>query len=279
MNYLNKQSQELYRKADDLLCTLLAKLDCDQMLDNKSDPERGYKAATLFFLTKAVKSYRAIQLLCSAGFFQDAAVLSRTLFEIFLQVSYMAGNPVERAALFVKHVLVEKYFLYLKLKKYPDLVSDIEKREGDLEKLTVQFKELEEQYNRGKGWWGKELRWLAENMESDDNQAEKNYLRLYPLYSDLVHSTSSAVKYYIFETTERTAIDSGPSMSGEKLAAFPIATLSVLLTAHYTAAAWELADILTEALVLANENRNVHSRFQIKIAKSQASTGLKNPLP
>jgi hypothetical protein len=55
MSYLNKQSQELYRKADDLLGTLLAKLDCDQMLDNKSDPEREYKAATLFFLTKAVK--------------------------------------------------------------------------------------------------------------------------------------------------------------------------------------------------------------------------------
>jgi uncharacterized protein DUF5677 len=251
--YLNNDFQELFRKADDLLGALLATLDCDKMLDNTSDPERNYKAATIFFLTKGVKSYRAVHLLCSTGFFQDAAVLSRTIFEIFLQIAYMAGNPKERAPLFIKHDLVGRYFLYLKLKKYPDLVSDIEKRSAELEQLTVQFKELEEQYNKGKGWWGKDLRWLAETAESDDNRAEKSYLRLYPLYSDLVHSTSSAVKYYISEPAGRVVIDAGPSLSAEKLAAFPTATGAVLLIAYYAAAAWEIADSMTEALALAND--------------------------
>lgn len=251
--YLNKDFQELFRKADELVSALLAKLDCDKMLDNKSDPEQEYKAATLFFLTKAVKSYRAVHLLCSAGFFQDAAVLSRSIFEIFLQIAYMAGNPVERAPLFIKHDLVGRYFLYLKLKKYPDLVSDIEKHEAELEQLTAQFKELEDQYNKGKGWWGKELRWLAETLESNNNQAEKSYLRLYPLYSDLVHSTSSAMKYYILETAGRTVIDAAPSFSGEKLAAFPTATGPVLLIAYYAAAAWEIADSMAEAMALAND--------------------------
>ncbi len=251
--YLNNEFQELFRKADDLLGALLAKLDCDKMLENKSDPEREYKAATIFFLTKAVKSYRAVHLLCSAGFFQDAAVLSRTIFEIFFHIAYMAGNPKERAPLFIKHDLVGRYFLYLKLKKYPDLVSAIEKRSAELEQLTAQFKELEDQYNRGKGWWGKDLRWLAETVESEDNRAEKSYLRLYPLYSDLVHSTSSAVKYYISEPAGRVVIDAGPSLSCEKLAAFPTATGAVLLIAHYAAAAWEIADSMTEALALAND--------------------------
>jgi hypothetical protein len=113
MSYLNEECQELYRKTADLLGALVAKLHCDQMLDNESDPEREYKAATHFFLTKAVKSYPAIRLLCAAGFFRDAAVLSRTIFEIFLQISYMADNPVERAQLFLKHVLVARYVLYL----------------------------------------------------------------------------------------------------------------------------------------------------------------------
>jgi hypothetical protein len=200
-------SLKQYRKADALLRALLAKLDCDQMLGNEPDPERAYKAATLFFLAKAFKSYQAVHLLCSAGFFQDGAVLSRTIFEIFLQVSYMAGNPVERAPLFIKHDLVGRYFLYLKLKKYPDLVSDIEKRKENLEQLATQFKELEDQYHKGKGWWGNDLRWLAERVESDDNEAEKNYLRLYPLYSDLVHSTSSSVKHYIFTIAGRSTVD------------------------------------------------------------------------
>jgi hypothetical protein len=138
--YLNNEFQELFRKANDLLGALLAQLDCDKMLDNKSDPERQYKAATIFFLIKAIKSYRAVHLLCSAGFFQDAAVLSRTIFEIFLQIAYMSGNPEDRAPLFIKHDLVGRYFLYLKLKKYPDLVNDIEKHRAELEKLTNQLR-------------------------------------------------------------------------------------------------------------------------------------------
>jgi hypothetical protein len=246
-------SLKQYRKADALLRALLAKLDCDQMLGNEPDPERAYKAATLFFLAKAFKSYQAVHLLCSAGFFQDGAVLSRTIFEIFLQVSYMAGNPVERAPLFIKHDLVGRYFLYLKLKKYPDLVSDIEKRKENLEQLATQFKELEDQYHKGKGWWGNDLRWLAERVESDDNEAEKNYLRLYPLYSDLVHSTSSSVKHYIFTIAGRSTVDSAPSTCGEKLAAFPMATSSALLTGYYAAAAWEFAEVMAEALALAKE--------------------------
>jgi hypothetical protein len=112
----------------------------------------------------------------------------------FPQVSYMAGNPVERASLFIKHDLVGRYFLYQRFKKYPDLVSDIEKRKEDLQLLIAQAEELEDQYCKGKGWWGNDLRWVAERVESDDNQAEQNYLRRYPLYSDLVHSTSSAMK-------------------------------------------------------------------------------------
>ena len=109
--YLNNEFQELFHKADALLGALFAKLDCDKMLDNKSDTEREYKDATLFFLAKAIKSYRAVHLLCSSGFFQDAAVLSRTIFEIYLQVAYMAGNHLERAPLFIKHDLVERVVL------------------------------------------------------------------------------------------------------------------------------------------------------------------------
>lgn len=256
MIYVNDDFCEIYGKAEGLIGGLLAKLDCDQMLSNESDPERMYKGATLFFLTKAFKSYKAVHLLCSAGFFQDAAVLSRTIFEIYLQMSYMAGNPVERAPLFIKHDLVGRYFLYLKLKKYPNLVSDIEKRKENLEQLTIQFKELEDQYRKGQGWWGSDLRWLAERIESDDEEAEKSYLRLYPLYSDLVHSTSSSVKYYIFTTAGRSAIDSGPSACGEKLAAFPMATSSVLLTGYYAAAAWEFGDDMARTLAFARELAN-----------------------
>ena len=54
----------------------------------------------------------------------------------------MASNPVERASLFIKHDLVGRYFLYQRFKKYPDLVSDIEKRKEDLQLLIAQAEEL-----------------------------------------------------------------------------------------------------------------------------------------
>jgi hypothetical protein len=71
--------------------------------------------------------------------------------------------------------------------------------------------------------------------------------------SNLVHSTSSSIKHYISTIAGRSTIDSGPSVCGEKLAAFLMATSSVLLTGYYTAAAWEFADTMAEALALAKE--------------------------
>ena len=70
-------------------------------------------------------------------------------------------------------------------------MTDIE-TQRDLAQLTAQFKELEDQYNKGKGWWGKDLRWLAHTV--GDGQS---YFRLYPLFSALVHSTIIGDKYYI----------------------------------------------------------------------------------
>jgi hypothetical protein len=154
--------------------------------------------------------------------------------------------------LFKNHDIVERYFRYLKLSKYPDLVDSVEKDQEDLEKLKARGKELEEEYRRNRGWWGADLRWLAEHVQSDNNTAEHNYLKVYPLFSDLIHSTSPSVKYYIFDENG-IQTDYEPSRRCEKLAGFPVATTTVLLTAHVAAAAWELENEARQLFELAKE--------------------------
>lgn len=203
-----------------------------------SDVAYSYKGHMLFFLAKAFKTYEAIHLLSAAGYFQDAAVLTRTVFEITLQSSWMALDPIKRGDLFAKHDPVDRYYLYQKLSKYPDLVEGIEKRQEELARLQAVFDELSEAFQKGKGWWGNDLRWLARELGM-----EKAYLRVYPLYSPLVHSTSTSVKYYLTQDDQGIHIDISASDAGQKLAAFEVATGLLLIIAGQAAAAWGLSDL------------------------------------
>jgi hypothetical protein len=212
-----------------------------------SSPEFGRKTSTAFFLAKAFKTYRAIKVLVEHQYHQDAAVLARTIYEILLQILYVSG-AVERGELFLKHDPVDRYYLYLKLSKYPDLVEGIANRVAELEKLKGQFDDLESDYRKNKGWWGSDLRSLAESLGG-----EKDYLRVYPLYSALVHSTSTSVKHYVQEIDHRLELDIGPSELGRSLAGFEIATGFVLLVAHATSAAWDLAASAAELLAEAQK--------------------------
>jgi hypothetical protein len=252
MNNLPEKNQEMFHRVVQLIGPTLAKMTPQTIPDDQFNVEWPYKASFLFFTAKAFKSYQAIYTLCSNGFFQDAAILHRTIFEIFLQALYMAEDHIRRAELFKNHDIAERYFRYLKLSKFPDLVSSIERQESALEELKSQFSEIEEEYKKNKGWWGSDLRWLAEHVQSDDHAAEKNYLKLYPLFSELVHSTSPSVKYYI-SNENAFHVDYGPSQAYERLASFPVATTTVLLTVHVAASAWGLAEEARSLYELAKE--------------------------
>jgi hypothetical protein len=238
-------SKDLFNSTHRLIDGLLAEIKPKLAILDASSPEYGRKTSTAFFLAKAFKTYLAINLLVEHKYHQDAAILARTIFEVLLQTLYVTGSA-ERGELFLKHDPVDRYYYYMKLAKHPDLVEGIVNRAAELEALKGQFDEFEADYVKNKGWWGSDLRSLAENLGS-----EKDYLRVYPLYSTLVHSTSTSVKHYVQEIDHRLELDIGPSELGRSLGGFEVATGFVLLVAHSTAAAWDLAhsaaELLTEA--------------------------------
>jgi hypothetical protein len=240
-------SKDFFNVTERLIGGLLAEIKPELATLDAASPEYGRKTSTAFFLAKAFKTYKAINLLVEHNYHQDAALLARTIFEILLQIRYVS-DAAERGERFLKHDPVDRYYFYMKLSKFPDLVKGIANRGAELEALKDQFDELEADYAKNKGWWGSDLRSLAESLG-----CEKDYLRVYPLYSTLVHSTSTSVKHYVQAIDHRLELDVGPSGLGRSLAGFEIATGFVLLVAHVTAAAWGLADSAAELLAEAQK--------------------------
>ena len=117
-------SKDFFNITARLIDRLLADIKPKLATLDASSPEYGRKTSTAFFLAKAFKNYLAINLLDEHQYHQDAAVLARTIYEILLQVLYVSGTA-ERGELFLKHDPVDRYYLYMKLSKYPDVVDGI----------------------------------------------------------------------------------------------------------------------------------------------------------
>lgn len=85
-----------------------------------------HKRIFIFFLTRSIKSYRAIKTLCKEGFGQDISTLLRSLLESLISVQYILSDPKDadnKAIRFVDY----KWIIF---KRY---ISNI--REIDTEKI------------------------------------------------------------------------------------------------------------------------------------------------
>jgi len=175
-----------------------------------------YKGAMLFFFSKAYKSYQAIKTLWENGFAEDAFVLARTIFEIALQARYMTKEPRTRARLFFEHDPVERYRYYEGLKKLGDteLIQTIESRTEELSELKQQHDILKDKYPKGKGWWGKTIRQLA---EQSGREMERRYIAIYWMQSNFVHSGVSSAKVYIVEKDKNMLVNLYPSGAGDPM--------------------------------------------------------------
>ncbi|HEX4201434.1 MAG TPA: DUF5677 domain-containing protein [Chthoniobacterales bacterium] len=66
---------------------------------SESDCETAaYQGVVHFFFCKAYKTHQAFALMCEGGFCEDAEILSRTIFEVWMQVQYMSTDPKKARA-------------------------------------------------------------------------------------------------------------------------------------------------------------------------------------
>lgn len=212
--------EEIFR----LTATLARKVRRD--ISGKVENEA--KLVITFWFAKAAKSLGAALALWNSGFWQDAAVIGRTVLEIALQARYLGERPNERASEFLGHIKAQQYKLFVGMKEHAD--DEIKRSIVEhLEKLTA-----DSALSRNwKNWWGKDDSFLdlAKALE-----AEGVYRSQYVPLSYLVHSTPSALPYYVIADCEGLNIDWS--------AAVPNATIYQVAETFMAAAPAGLLDVI-----------------------------------
>jgi hypothetical protein len=185
------------------------------------------KRVVAYWFSKAAKSFAAAVLLWNQGYWQDAAVLARTILEVSLQSLLFRKEPEKFAPQFFKHAEVQKHRLFADMDKHAE--GEIKAGIASyFERLGLNPSDIE----KWKNWWGKDgTIWdLAKEIE-----ARQTYQVQYPALSFLVHGAPSAFSYYVLKTGPREYIDwdweaGAPSASTYSLAEtmFSAAPLSLL---------------------------------------------------
>ncbi len=171
-----------------------------------AESDRGafdYCMITFFFFCKTYKTYQAIRELCREGFAEDALVLGRTIFEIYLQAEWMSQSPQDRAKDFMTYESIKRYDSYLKLKEYdPEFAALLDEHPDALAELRdahdLHAHQFSKNDRRGRrrivdNWWKQSIFWLA----SKKPELEKDYVQTYSLQSGIVHSSPTCVNEYL----------------------------------------------------------------------------------
>jgi hypothetical protein len=192
--------------------------------------DRRYHKVVFFFFCKAYKTFQAFGTLCKAGFIEDAEVLARTIFELFLQANWLEADPNTNARLFFEHAPVKEYVSYLRLKRCEN--SPTIKRVVELLESKKQEKlaEAEKRYDASHAqflkpgvkvakrpddisdnWWNGSVHWLAVKLKIEDQ-----YAFVYASQSDLVHTGSKVILQYLKPTEDGIVANCYPT-PGEEL--------------------------------------------------------------
>jgi hypothetical protein len=101
---LAQQFNDLFSRSERVHNAAVELLTRGKFVVSKRNPGRGVLTLIASLLTKALKTFRGIQILAEAGLGQDASVLARQLFETAVAVKFIlkAETPL-RAAMFAAH--------------------------------------------------------------------------------------------------------------------------------------------------------------------------------
>jgi hypothetical protein len=174
---LSTASQALNRLGDEIRTNILEK------------PLPPIHAPLVFFFARGFMTFQATALLWQAGFWQDAAVLSRSLREASYQARWTAKRGDEASNLFfVDHERNRRKVMEtLSQAAPPEIKAQAQKVVADMEPSP----EVEPWW---RNWWGrnKSLSWLAGQIGAGDA-----YLTEYAMLSAFTHSSPAIFSHYL----------------------------------------------------------------------------------
>jgi hypothetical protein len=164
-------------------------------LGGKDEAERYHKGIALYFLVKAQKTFESIKLLCLNGFADDASILTRSLFEMVIDLLYVDQERGARARLYCEYEIIQKIKLHEKLKKNEDSWSKRileSKNESQLEEALKEYERVKKNYPEPDKWSGKSKKKMAKDIGM-----EWQYEFVYHILSGIAHTGPNAVSHYM----------------------------------------------------------------------------------
>lgn len=175
----------------------------------------------LFFVTRSLKSYSAIYLLCQGGYGQDVATILRSLLENLISAKYIVRDPRfadQMASRFVEYkwVIFKRHLAEEEL----NLVNDsAEARNDFLEKkntVLAKVAEFKRKYNIVSDkalltWSGRSIRDMAKLI---DHKLLEEYDSTFRLCSRFSHPSIIGDKSYLIHGDGELIFSVNPSMDG-----------------------------------------------------------------
>ncbi len=192
-NKIFTQNKELFDLAKKVKADSFLFLENFEARNVKLDDLAPYQRIFLFFLTKAIKTYSAICILCQEGYGQDACVLLRSLLESLISVKYMLldlDSADEKALRFVEYkwVILKRYLSETKNGLENEQKDDLYSKK----KLIIdKFNEYKRKYNIVSdrallSWSGKTIKDMA---RITDKNLFREYESAFRIYSRFSHAS------------------------------------------------------------------------------------------
>ncbi len=160
-------------------------------------------AVSYFLFVKALKSLRATRTLWAAGLTQDAVVIVRCIFELYVQMLYLGTSPGPLTARYMAYYLAFERDISVGMIKtsarddpWLNRWKDSAQIYGSAAKVAA--RRVGHDFDDGRGWSGKSLRDIVRLLEKKGHRRLwADYEFFYPISSALVHSTVSSMRAYL----------------------------------------------------------------------------------
>jgi hypothetical protein len=166
-------------------------------LDQAFDSTAKLVASTL--LAKAAKTHEAILLLATNGYGEDAIILTRSLFNLAVVISWIFKGPSQRLDAYAAYDVVSKAKLGRKIVAsqstatiIPEVYELYQNRRSEWEDGERDFKD--QYYSKRPGWSGKSIEEMANEVGLGGT-----YATFYTLASDIEHSNPASISNYLHD--------------------------------------------------------------------------------
>lgn len=176
-----------------------------------------------YAIAKAYKSHKAAVILCRKGYGEDAAIISRSMFELLINFLYILKDDSDyRVNRYMDYDWILRNNIYKYAKTKESMVKMMEAREATQstgidtrEKIEAKAKKVQEKYKyNNSGWSDKSLR----DMSSDVGRSDE-YSTIYKLHSQIAHNATRNVNDYLRASETGFKVNVRPSENwvGESL--------------------------------------------------------------